>query len=345
MILALLLIFGSLKSSVSLASSFTKAWIAVSPDQHINDLKWDNEYTRIRTEKSGLGDQSSVLLVGNYYRDQWKLTSNQKEISRNDRGGFKLEVPITADETSYIFEAIGPNGEREKERIDIRTEEGSELKTSVFNSNLDSESQIQKPVKRFFLVPGVGVSSISTKQTDVSDYSTIAITAKVSANYRLVPQKWDAGLSAYGTVAQLSKSSDVTARYLGFNARLGYLIPNISSDWFLSVYGGWYFTTTTVSEDTFGYQNLSGPQIYPSVRKVLGNGDVISAYFKFSPVASSFSVLTMSNREIAGGVAYIRLLPDDHSLAATFDISNIKLTIDGIVTQTNTLTLGIQYGL
>jgi hypothetical protein len=153
------------------------------------------------------------------------------------------------------------------------------------------------------------------------------------------------GLSAFGTAYQFSKSSSVNARYLGVNTRLGYFLPPITPDLFLSFYAGYYFTTTFVTNDFFGYKNLGGPQIYPAIRKVLANGHVLSGYFKFSPVSSSFSLLTLSNREIAGGLAYSILLEDQRSLGVTLDYSNIKLDFNNVLMSTTSLTLGLQYGL
>lgn len=319
------------------AAQVIRARAEVVEKQHIPDLKWDNELIRIRTENSGLGEQSSVFLAGQYYRVGWKLYSGKKEIIRNDRGGFRLEAAIERIGDRYVFEAIGPTGEVQKEVIEIlpAKKDGSEDPGGLaFNPN----------ARKFFFSAGLGLSSLTTTQTDVQDYSTFAITGKVSANYRILPRVLDFGLSSYVTVAQLTRNQDVSARYFGLNFRLGYLIPAPSAEWFFSIYGGWYYTTMIVSPRVLGYEKLSGPQIYPAIRKSFSNGNVLSAYFKYSPVARSFSLLTLSNREIAGGLAYLILLPDNHSIGITFDISNIKLLLDGLVTQTNSLTIGAQYG-
>jgi hypothetical protein len=328
----------------SFASKFTPVLVSVNEKFHANDLKWNQEFCRVRIEDSGAGLQTSIQLFGTYPRDQWKLRYRSREISRNDRGGFRIELPIDQDHRIFEFTVEGPNGEIEKEQIEINADV-AQIKTEYGIASGKTPQEKVIPEKKWFLVPGVGVSMITAKQTNVEDYKTTAISGKVSLNHRLVPQKWDLGLSTFFTVAQLSKSSDVNVRYLGLNFRVGYLVPNLSTDWFLSIYGGWYYTTTFNDSQEFGYANLSGPQIYPSIKKVLPNGDVVSVYFKYSPVSSSFNLLKLSNREIAGGLSYIRLLPDDHSIGASFDISNISLTIDDIVTQTNSLTLGIQYGL
>ncbi len=338
-----------LNSETVYAKNFSPARIAVVQDKHINDLKWDNEFSKIRTVNSGLGLQHSIMLFGVYYRSGWKLTFQNKEIPLNDRGGFRLEIPISKSERVFEFEAIGPKGEIEKEIIEIGSVKKS-MEKSIGHIKgdrniIDDVTPIEPEPKKFFLVPGIGYSSISYTQSGITDYSMSAVTAKVSINYTLVPKVWDFGFSTYYTAMQLSKSTAEKMNFLGINLRFGYLIPNISTEWFLSIYGGWYYTTTFVTSNSFGYFNLSGPQLYPSIRKVLGNGDIIGAYFKYSPIASSLSLLSLSNRELGGGISYVRLLPNDHSIGATLDISNIFLTFENIITKTNSLTFGIQYGL
>ena len=302
----------------------------------INDLKLNEELSVVRVQSSGVGYQSSIVFAGNYKRSEWKLKIEDQEIALKEGGAFYQEVILSAGKNSFHFTAEGPDSA--KESMDVA------LSVEALSSPGITELKQEKE-KKLFLFPGLGVSSIRTVQTGKPDYSTLAVTAKISANYRIVPRKWDIGLSAFGTAFQISKSSDVSARYLGLNTRLGYLFPALTTDLFLSLYAGYYFTTTFVTNDFFGYKNLGGPQIYPAIRKVLSNGHVISGYFKFSPVSSSFSLLTLSNREIAGGVAYSVILPDNHSIAATVDYSNIRLDLDRFNISTTSLTLGLQYGL
>jgi len=302
----------------------------------INDLTLHDELSVVRVQSSGLGYQSSIVFAGNYKRSGWTLKIEDQEITLKEGGAFYQEVILGAGKNSFHFTAEGPDSG--KESMDVTLSVDAMASSAIAPLKQEKE-------KRLFLIPGLGVSSIQTVQTGKPDYSTLAVTAKISANYRIVPRKWDIGLSAFGTAFQISKSSDVSARYLGVNTRLGYLFPALTTDLFLSLYAGYYFTTTFVTNDFFGYKNLGGPQIYPAIRKVLSNGHVVSGYFKFSPVSSSFSLLTLSNREIAGGVAYSVILPNQHSLAGTFDYSNIRLDLNRFTVSTTSLTLGLQYGL
>ncbi len=322
------------------AASSASVSIVVSASEHINDLKWSDELNSIHTSVSDAGKQSSVTLLGTYPREGWKLYYGEKEIPRNKGGGFRIEIPLNSDDLTFTFNAIGPNGEKESEKIDIDSR-GWAITNQV--------PKIQQD-KKLFLFPSLGISSIKSTQTGKSDYSTLVMTAKFSMNYRIVPKKWDLGLSAYSTALHLTKSSDVKAYFMGFNARLGYLFPIFSTDWFLSLYGGYYYTTTFVTADAFGYKNLGGPQIYPAIRKVFDHGAVASGYFKFSPVASSLSLLKLSNREIAAGLGYSWILPEQQSIGINVDYSNVAFNLanpddsSNVSISVNSISLGVQYG-
>ena len=341
-VLCTVILTGMLHSSCAFCELFhLNAKIQIVSDDRINDLKWNDQYSSAHLEltldASGKKEERAVAFIAGFYqRPGWTLSRNHQPITGNARGGFSFEGIITREENRFSFEAIGPAGETEKETIEIQIAEWTQEKI---------DASATSPVKRLLVVPGLGVSYITTTETAVQNYSTIALTAKVGANYLLIPGKLDAGMSFYVTALQLSKSYAVSARYFGFNTRIGYVLPQFDPKWFISLYGGWYYTTMMVTGDVFGFKNLSGPQIYPTVRRVLDNNDVIAVYFKFSPISSSFSLLKLSDREIAGGVAYVHPLPGGHSIAGTFDYSNISLTIAGVALQNNSLTLGAQYGL
>jgi hypothetical protein len=329
----------------ALAGNYIPARITEIEGDSINDLKWESDYSRIISVNSGAGYQYTAQLFGVYHREGWTLHYHDQKITLNDRGGFRVEIAIDRLEKIYFeFEAKGPKGETEHEKIELNRIIPKLVEGPPRFIDGESGLMMGDPKKRFFIVPGIAYSSISVNQVDADPYSTSTLTGKISINYRLVPQVWDFGFSAFGTLLQLSKSSDVTCKFLGINTRFGYMIPNISTEWFLSLYAGWYYTSTFVSDNSFGYKNLSGPQIYPSIKRVLGTGDVLAFYFKYSPIASSLSLLQLSNREIASGISYTRLLPHDRSIGASFDISGTSITLDELTNRTNTWSLGLQYG-
>ncbi len=305
------------------------------PKGRIHDLRFEEDLSLVRIESSGLGLQSSISFTGFYVRRDWKLFIGDHEISLNPYGAFKVDVIVYPGKNSYLFKAVGPNGEVETQEVFLTGNAVGAVPETV-------EKRVDK---NWFLFPGVSVSSIQTTQTGREDYSTLALTGKVSFNYRIVPRKWDLGANAFGTLLQFTKNTDKSARYFGANARLGYFFPPISSDLFISLYAGYYFSSTFVTDNYFGFKNVGGPQIYPAVRKVLANGNVLAWYFKFSPIASSLSLMTLSNNEIASGLSYSVILSGDHSLGIGIDYSSLTLSSDLATCKTKSLSLGVQYGL
>jgi hypothetical protein len=92
--------------------------------------------------------------------------------------------------------------------------------------------------------------------------------------------------------------------------------------------GGYYYTTMFVSPAAFGFENMTGPQLFPVIRRTLRNQDCILFYAKYSPVSSGSISLQPSSREIAGGITYSHLLSNGHSIPFSLDISNLSAVIN-----------------
>ncbi len=209
---------------------------------------------------------------------------------------------------------------------------------------LEASPSPTPPSKRILSSIGLGLTSISYNEEGVAPYSSLALTAKGSVRYVLVPSKWDLGLSGYLTAIQLSKTPDVGVRFFGLNARAAYVLTPDTTPWRVSIAGGLYYLTMMVEGNAFGFKNLGGPQIYPEARWTFENGNALSLYAKYSPVANNFSLTSLSNREIATGIAFIHPLENGHSVSATFDYSNVELDINDVTISSHTLTFGIGYG-
>jgi hypothetical protein len=113
---------------------------------------------------------------------------------------------------------------------------------------------------------------------------------------------------------------------------------------------GGYYTTMMVSPNTFGFQNLSGPQVFPVLRRSLSGNDSISTYVKYSPVsAGGFSITNLSSREAAFGVTYNKSLKNHHSMPFSIDYSNLKSSIESsdgsalVPVSVSSLTFGVGY--
>ncbi|MBC7693690.1 MAG: hypothetical protein H7222_18130 [Methylotenera sp.] len=321
--------------------------------EKISELEWTNKAKVVHHAKApgtGTGnedDQFAAVLFGRYTRKGWTLSVDNQILSLDESGNFTYETPVSRQDMSIQLMAIGPFGEVERQSV---TFQFSKWK----NQRDDGTGAF---AKRLFITPGFSLTSLTHKETNVSDYSTTALTAKVSANYLLFPPRWDLGVTAYLTALQLKKPSqvtltdsgvstaDVSVHYLGLNLRLGYIFPQLKDPWRLALYSGFYYTTMLVNPKLFGFQNLSGPQLYPSLRRTLKKGDAVVGYVKYSPVSNNFALLNFSNREIAAGAAYI--FPRNaqgRGFSTSADYSNIQFGINGISVSTTTLSLGVGYG-
>ena len=237
----------------------------------------------------------------------------------------QVAIPSVPEEgeAGPIDQAVNPEGSPKKERT-------QKLLGIDFNKKLP---------QRLFVSPGLGVSSIHFTQTDKADYSSMVATVKVSANYFLFPPKWDLGFSGFMNLATLSKSGADEVRFLGLNLRMGYIFPQVKAPWRLSLYGGWYYTSASSSSETFGYRNVSGPQLYPSIRRTLSNGHAVSTYLKFSPIFNSLGLLGLSNSEIATGFGY--LIPsENHTYSINLDFARLHLTNEDVETNSTSVSLG-----
>lgn len=301
-------------------------------DGAIKNLEWDREFSRYQITSSGLEQHYSVRLFGAFRRPGWTLSLKEESISLGGDGVFQVLLPLAAPVNRFTFIAQGPKGDKESVTI-------------LFYGPTAGDGEWAGPkVKRWFFSPSLAYSSITTSQTGLTDYSTTALTAKLSLNYRLKPNVWDLGGSVFGTVWQLSKNKNIKANYLGANLRVGYLFPTWDDRLFISLYGGWYFSSMLVEGKQFGFQNVNGPQIYPSARYSLDENQVISGYFKFSPIANQLQLLSLSSREIAVGLTYSYLLENQQSVSVGLDVSDLLLISGNTTVGTKTYSFGVQYG-
>ena len=334
----------------------------ILPDPHhpkvTKVMSWVEDSIKVVTHYFGTSSESTLHLAGVLQKpnaDEWHVVWGERNVELGEKGEFTLELPYDSKFDRLQLVAVGPDGEVEYHLYQIKIimpevpapvailGEATEvtpplaegLKEGDFNSKLD---------RRLFVSPGLGLSHLSINQTGQTSYQSIVTTVKASANYLLLPPKWDLGATGFLNVASLSKSSSTDVRVLGMNLRVGYIFPEIKAPWRLSLYGGWYYSTMLANDQSFGYRNISGPQLYPSVRRLLENGHALSGYFKFSPISSALSLMKLSSNELAVGLAYSIPTPN-RTYSITFDFARVTFTDDhvpeDIVTLTSTsLSLG-----
>jgi hypothetical protein len=87
-------------------------------------------------------------------------------------------------------------------------------------------------------------------------------------------------------------------------AQLGLELPILPRPWILCLMAGGFYNTTFSSSAYLGYQNITGPEFYPTLRWVSeasgSAGFSADLYYKFSPVMS-VGGFTVANRVWSAG--------------------------------------------
>ncbi|MGK5083395.1 hypothetical protein WDW37_08810 [Bdellovibrionota bacterium FG-1] len=252
-------------------------------------------------------------------------------------GDFELKVPIKTQATQLDLYVIDARGTLRKQEIGIFIAQWLKFK----------ESAASRPPKTRFFTPGFGVSRISVNDNRLSTpFSELGLTAKATYASMLLPPHFDWGASVFFTVLPFAANQDDAARFLGINLRVGYLLPFVHEPWRVSLQTGLYYTTMFVRSASFGFQNMAGPQIFPTIRRLFKKGDSIGGYFKFSPVSADFGFTSLDSHEIATGLGYSWPLQSGRTLGVSVDLAaiNLNLVDYGIVISSSSLTLGMTYG-
>jgi hypothetical protein len=195
------------------------------------------------------------------------------------------------------------------------------------------------------VIVSLGYSSIEYRETGHRDYSMTALTAKAAYQRALGARGWGASASGYLTALPLGRNrADSTMRFLGLNLRFGYTVPGVRAPWKLSLNTGLYYTTTLVTNNAFGFTNMFGPQLYPTLQRLVGRKDVVGAYLKFSPMMDGLSFFGLANRELAAGLSWTRPLPRERFLSASVDYAAFRLDYSRINIQSNSFSLSLGYG-
>jgi hypothetical protein len=321
-------------------------------EKELKLLRIVDQDSRLRSEKDEDGKSVPVLDVrGNVPRDSSLMVGDRKIPLDEPKEGieeipFSVPVRLTSEETKSRWLVVDPYGKAKTETLKITFPSYAEW----------TEDANTRFIDRVHATPSLGFTSVSYKQDPVSsiaqpgtDATQLGLTAKAYATYELTrrPERgaWQLGAGGFFTLFPLSvtPSSEFEMRFLGINARVGYLRA-LPDGWEVALHGGFYYLTMFTS-GTFGVVNLGGPQLYPTVKKNLGATDSLQAYFKLSPISDGLGVQSLSNRELALGLSWSHLLGNGHPLVVGLDVSSVKLMyLDKFDVRMSSLSLGCGYG-
>ena len=287
---------------------------------------------QLTTTIQGASDPESSLL---------DMSGTSREIPLGPNGSFRLEVPISKSKTELTLIAINPYGKVSERHILLAANDWDVIQKEIHPPTTKKEPS------RFHWSLGLGVTHLDYSRTQLPQLSSVLLSTSGYAEYWLKPDQWDVAFSGYYTPFSFTTDpSGYSIEFLGLNARAGYVLPWIGAPWRLTLMVGLYYATTFTSSPVggFGYVNIGGPEIYPTLSRTLNSGARASAYFKLSPVSDQFTILSLANREIAAGLEY-DFVPDrtGHSWLARFDWANLVVNDNGLQASSSTLSLSAGY--
>jgi hypothetical protein len=179
---------------------------------------------------------------------------------------------------------------------------------------------------------GVSESRILYSQDRVASLNYWIHTAKGGVEFSKSDSKWAFGLNGYASLSPSFTPPGSTSylAFYGVNLRANYSFF-VGKRFQLALASGYYFVTTKNNDYSGGFENLNGPQIYPSFRYQFKKAGLLSGYAKYSPISSKFSILKIDqNYEIACGLSYFfkqRWFP--FSPGVSLDLSQIRFVDSG----------------
>ena len=215
--------------------------------------------------------------------------------------------------------------------------------TLSFQFLAGSALAVERP---FSLTPGLSFTSIAYSQTGMSDFSEIALTAKLSSIFKL-SDRWFLNGSIFATAVPISSNlAGITANYLGVNLKISYRFTRPSSPIIFYLAAGGFYSAIFVTRQMFGYEGVIGPQIYPTLGVQLSSKNSLSLSFKFSPVANQIQLLKLSNREQAVGLVFNHVnSSNDHSVGVSLDYSQLIFNFSNSDISNSTVSVCVSYSI
>ncbi len=271
-------------------------------------------------------------------REGWLLLpmDNHQPTIGEAKREIRFRVYIRGPETLIHLGALGPGKKIETQKAVIRFPGWDTLR---------AQAAAFKP-KTEVMGLSLGYSLISYTEDEVPDFSMTALTARFTFQNLFAPPSWDYSGNLFATALPLSSSrSDISARFLGANFRVGYVLPFPEEPFRLSLSVGAYYTTMIVSDQAFGYNSLIYPQFYPTLSYRLKKGSAVSFYGKFVPLGQGLSI-GATERELAYGMVVSYAFRSGRVMTFSADAADLKFSFEdgrAISSAAKTFSLGLAW--
>lgn len=204
-------------------------------------------------------------------------------------------------------------------------------------------------MSRFTITPGFSITYMSYQEpTRGVSLTEIGLTAKLSANYALIPGKIDVAGNFFGTMLPLSNSTNnalPSAQFFGINIRGGYTLPFQPGGMKWKFWVGEYYWAMVVPNNAYGISTLLGPHILITSQSSPYLAHPFAFYFKYFPIVAPGAPFVFSNMEVAaGGGVQLFVIGRKFPVSATLDLDDIGYVSSDLSDQMSlfSLSLGFQ---
>ncbi len=203
------------------------------------------------------------------------------------------------------------------------------------------------PPSPFSITPNLGVTYLQYSQPRIQPLTEQTLTLKVSSQYTLNDHWNFSGVANFSGLPSFTSQAGVSFLLLSGDMRIAYQFLPASAAWRISLVAGWYYLTSFSIPASFGFQNIQGPELFPSISWKMSQFSTLSVFVKYSPVVSAFTVLPLSSAEIAMGLGFaIKTSERGNAIEFTLDASRLNVNLNGLGTsQVSTYTFGVGYRL
>ncbi|OFZ20236.1 MAG: hypothetical protein A2X94_15285 [Bdellovibrionales bacterium GWB1_55_8] len=311
-------------------------------------VSWKVKTLEVETDDSGEFSQPAVILQGRLNREGWGLTHRNSAIVLDPQTSeFSMRIVLQDEITKELLYAVGPFGEIEEVHFVVLFDGLEVFRAARRKEVLDPEKT------RYSATLGLGRQSYS--ETGVQPIEQTSLSTKLSFQnpwewpWSGLASNWMVGASTALTLFPLSTNRpDTEIRFLDASMSLGYRFDGLPNGWGLTFWGGFYYTTMMVSvepgKNSFGLQNLTGPQFIPTLSKKVSVRSSVSVYAKVAPIASEGLALRFPSRELAIGLSYTRALkPVVLTVSLDFARMNGDIAGSSVESTSSAFNLGLSW--
>lgn len=281
-------------------------------------------------------DPPYFLLEGTFSQKDSRLIIQKQPVGVNDKtGAFQLKVPLGSARSKLNVLVINPYGQVQKQLYHV-----------LFPGWLAYQIRLNTPPfpRHSWTLELLGTQFLY-RQTGLSPaLSQTGLVIKPSWTYKLGSRpdgRWDAGLNGYWIFLPLRTNLTWKTKPLGINLRIGYQTPWLSPPWILKFIFGWYYLTMLTQDKAFGFQNVSGPMIFPTLIRLLSQQQSLFFYLKVAPISSGFSLQSSSYEGAAGG-GYLFPINSSQQLSISLNFSTLRLNLGaGQNAQSQSISTGV----